>query len=265
MTAKVDGVDWAPTIQASGAHVVPGSYILTGLSTASGGSSMTFSLSNIGDTGTYALGMGPSGFGGTVQWVKGSAGWVTPLSGVAGTIHITALSDTHMTGTFAFTADHLTGGATGTVHVTGGTFDAPVTTSGNPGPLPDRSGSRITADVDGAVFNAATTAVTLPNDTTLVVAATSLSSGVGINLYGLHGAGQYDVSLSPLRTLTYSTFDGTNFNLWGGVAGDSGSIHITSVTAGRIEGSYTLRLAPSTGPGATSPIHVSGDFSLGRP
>ena len=161
MTAKVDGVDWAPTIQASGAHVVPGSYILTGLSTASGGSSMTFSLSNIGDTGTYALGMGPSGFGGTVQWVKGSAGWVTPLSGVAGTIHITALSDTHMTGTFAFTADHLTGGATGTVHVTGGTFDAPVTTSGNPGPLPDRSGSRITADVDGAVFNAATTAVTL--------------------------------------------------------------------------------------------------------
>lgn len=264
MSAKADGANWSPSFQAIAAHVVAGNYIITGTSTASGGSSITISLSNIGGPGDYALGVGPSAFGGTAQWVAGSKGWVTDLNGVAGTVHIESVSDTHMKGTFSFDAVGLTGGAAGTVHITQGAFDLDVNTNGNPGPLGDGKGSRITASVDGATYNAATLAVDFLNDTTLIVASTTSHQGIGIYLYGVHGAGQYDASLSPHHSLTYTSSDGGPYSNWGSTASDSGSIVITSVTATRVTGTYTLRLGEVSGPAATGPIHVTGDFSLGR-
>ncbi len=265
MSATIDGVAWTPSVPAGGAHAAPGAYNFSGLSTAGAGASISVSVSNIAGPGTYPIGVGPSGFGGTAIVTKGSAGWSTPLSGAAGSITITAISNTHMTGTFAFTSAAISGGAVGNSVVTSGVFDLPITTVGNPGNLPDNAGSRVTADVAGQPYNASTMAVTLPNDTTMISATSAGNNALGISIYGLHGTGTYALSSDPQHRLSYSTLVGSDFNLWGGVAGDSGSIVVTSQTASRIAGTYVVTLQPSFGPGATGPLHISGVFDLGLP
>jgi len=47
------------------------------------------------------------------------------------------------------------------------------------------------------------------------------------------------------------------------VAGGSGSVQVTSVTASRIVGSFSATLVPIAG-GATGNLAVSGNFEIGR-
>lgn len=51
------------------------------------------------------------------------AGWSTAVSGGTGTLTITALTATHIAGTFVFDAPATTGTGNGTLHVTNGKFD----------------------------------------------------------------------------------------------------------------------------------------------
>jgi hypothetical protein len=266
MTAKIDGAAWSPSFAASGAHGSAGVWNFVGVSSTGGGSSIMISLYNIRGPGTYPLGVNVTGIGGMAQVVKGSKGWGTALTGVAGTITIDTVSNTRLVGTFSFSAVGISGGATGTVEVTEGVFKLPVATIGNPGTLPDNAGHRLTVSSGDVDYNAGTIAVSFPNDTSMVVATNNTVDGLGIQLAGIHGTGSYTLNPSnPLHVLTYSTYDGTNFSVWGGVAGDAGSIVITSLTATRIKGTFNVTLQPSTGPAATGPINLVGDFDLGIP
>lgn len=266
MSAKIDGAAWAPSFAAGGAHASPGVWNFSGTSTTGGGTTIMVSLYNIRGPGTYPFGVNVTGVGGIAQVVKGSKGWSTALTGVAGTVTIDTVSNTRLVGTFSFSAVALSGGATGTVEVTEGSFKLPVTTIGNPGVLPDNSGNRLTVSSGDKDYNAGTIAATFPNDTSMIVASNNTVDGLGIQLAGIHGTGSYTLSpSSPLHVLTYSTFDGANTSIWGGVAGDVGSIVITSITATRIQGTFSVTLQPSTGPAATGPIDLVGDFDLGIP
>ncbi len=266
MTARIDGAAWSPSFAATAAHASPGVWNFSGTSTAGGGSTIMVSLYNIRGPGTYPFGVNVTGVGGIAQVVKGAKGWSTALTGVAGTITIDTVSTTRLVGTFSFSAVALSGGATGTSEVTEGVFKLAVTTIGNPGSLPDNAGHRLTVSGGDVTYNAGTIAVSFPNDTSMVVASNNTVDGLGIQLAGIHGTGTYTLSnSSPLHLLTYSTFDGANTSIWGGVAGDAGSIEITSLTATRIKGTFTVTLQPSTGPAATGPLDLVGDFDLGIP
>jgi hypothetical protein len=266
MTARIDGAAWAPSFAASGAHGSAGVWNFVGVSTAAGGSSIMISLYNIRGPGTYPLGVNVTGIGGIAQVIKGSKGWGTALTGVAGTITIDTVSNTRLVGTFSFSAVGISGGATGTVEVTEGVFKVAVTTIGNPGTLPDNAGHRLTVSSGDKDYNAGTISASFPNDTSMIVASSNTVDGLGIQLAGIHGTGSYALSASsPLHVLTFSTYDGANFSVWGGVAGDVGSIVITSLTASRIQGTFNVTLQPSTGPAATGPINLVGDFDLGIP
>ena len=73
--------------------------------------------------GVYPLSyQNPSGSIAIVTNTAG-AGWSTAVSGGTGTLTITALTATHLAGTFVFDAPSTTGSANGTLHVTNGKFD----------------------------------------------------------------------------------------------------------------------------------------------
>jgi hypothetical protein len=72
--------------------------------------------------GTFSVGFGNSTFG-SATVTKSGKGWSSALQGGTGSVTFTTLTANHVVGTFAFDAVAASGGATGTVHVTGGKFD----------------------------------------------------------------------------------------------------------------------------------------------
>jgi hypothetical protein len=72
--------------------------------------------------GVYALSY-QHPVGGSAIITMGGKGWGTAFPGGAGTLTITALTAHRAAGSFLFTAEPASGGATGTVSVTNGKFD----------------------------------------------------------------------------------------------------------------------------------------------
>lgn len=265
LTAKVNGAAWAPTVQASAAHSSAGMYNFLALNTGGATSSISVIVYNIRGIGTYHLGVNVTTVGGSGQIVLGTQGWGTPANGLSGTITFTTLTDTRMAGTFSFTATAISGGATGTVEVTDGVFDLPVTTVGVVGPPAANAGSTVGGDLAGNDFFGGTITTVL-HDTTLMFIANSGAVSLSVSIYGYHGAGTYTLSAAdPIHTVSMSDYDGVNFDIWGALAGDVGSVVINTVSASRITGSLTVTLQPSTGPHATSSVAASVNFDLGIP
>ncbi len=79
---------------------------------------------NVTSTGTYPLGYGNPD-GGSVQFVMGNRGWTSTLPGGAGEMIVTALSATHVAGTFSFVVvpTFASSSAGDTIRVTDGRFD----------------------------------------------------------------------------------------------------------------------------------------------
>jgi hypothetical protein len=73
-------------------------------------------------TGTFSLAPGNNTFG-SATITNAGKGWSSALQDGTGTVTFTTLTANHVVGTFAFDAVGASGGATGTVHVTGGKFD----------------------------------------------------------------------------------------------------------------------------------------------
>src|SRR5262245_52756121 len=100
LTAKIDGVDWAASNAVSGAAGVAGTPGALGIIGAqlsgSNGVSININLFNIKGPGFYPLGVSPVIFGGTAAVVEGMKSWATDVSGLSGTITITALTMTHI-------------------------------------------------------------------------------------------------------------------------------------------------------------------------
>lgn len=266
LRAKIDGEAWS--VPASGlnfgaSHTIAGLYVIIGQPT--GGYRIQLVLSNITGTGTYPLGVGAAARGGTVTLSLSPATWTAPLSGDAGSITFTHLSDTLMVGTFHFTATPVPGAATGTKSVTDGEFHMPVTTIGSIGPVPDNAWSEVRAMIAGDPWNAANIATNFGSGTLSIVAFTNTRT-VTMTFAEVQGPGTYEISsLPPLR---YMTAIGNGVDplvcCWGPYGAATGSVTITSITSTRIQGTFEASLEPSPGGSATGTLAIaSGTFDNG--
>jgi hypothetical protein len=118
LSATINGTAWTPGGKPS-ASFSNGIFVVAGLN-------LTYSLSlGVGElttAGTYSLGQGNlQDANGIVSNTGG--GWGTAFAGGSGTITFTTLTASHAVGTFSFDATPGSGAATGTLHVTNGTFD----------------------------------------------------------------------------------------------------------------------------------------------
>jgi hypothetical protein len=267
-TAKIDGANWASTagVETVGVPVaLPGVFALTGSQIGGSAQTIVMTLYNIPGPGTYPLGVGVSVPGGNALISSAAGGWRTAQTGADGTISITTLTATRMEGTFSFTAVAFTGGATGTKTVTDGSFVLEIKPNGTIGPLPDNAGHKLSATLNGAAYNGAEVAASY-NANTLTVVATNGTRNVSISLSNVTAPGTFALSNSlPIRSMTVGVFNGSQIvsSHASSIAGSSGSVTITSMTATRIKGTFNAVLG--AGPGTTGTMTVNnGSFDVGR-
>lgn len=269
MKATVDGSAWSSTAGAETTGVpltLPGLYAVTGAQVG-GGYILVLTLYNMAGPGTYPMGVGPTVVGGSAVVSNASGGWATPQSGAAGTVTITALTDTRIAGTFTFTAEPISGSATGTKTVTNGDFDLQVKPTGTVGPLPDYAGSKVTATLAGTPFTAAAAVGTLTAGfDILTVSGSTTERLVTLTLAGVQTPGTYALSPSESRTLGVSGSTDPLHATWtSSGAGGGGSVTVTSITATRIKGTFNATLAPAPGTSTPGTLSVTnGVFDIGR-
>jgi hypothetical protein len=283
MTASVDGATWAE--DAAGASTVgavwagPGAFTITGYSSASA-STIAITLFNIRGPSLFPLGVNASVPGGTAQFSNTTSGWTTRLSGQAGAIIITTLTNTEIAGTFTFVGNGiLNAPSTSTKTVTSGTFDLPVKAFGPIGAIPDNAGSTISGTIAGAQFNMATIAVTIgvtrgaqgqTIGTTLIFGGSTDTQGIGAAVPGINGPGVYNLGAGTAAngfnstTMNASLTNGSSIQAWNSSdAASTGAVTVTSYSPTRVRGSFTANLGP--GLGTTARISISGTFDLGIP
>ena len=277
LTANIDGAAWAEDdLQASitGARLAaPGVYTISGFSTPTA-TTILLTLNTIRGPGTYPLGVNFGVPGGTAQVSNTSSGWTTRLSGAAGSITITLLTQTEIAGTFTFVANGiLNAPATSTKNVTSGTFDLPVIGVQAVGPIPDNAGSTISGTLAGQPFNMATVVVTTSQTrnamgqvigTTLIFGGSNDTQGMGAAISGITGIGTYALTnKSPTSTMNASLTNGSVVQLWnsGSVEG-AGSVTITTWSAARAKGTFSATLPGAAGGSA---VAISGTFDVGLP
>ncbi len=275
MSASIDGQAWASTGLGGSATAVQfapltGGYIIlgTGPGPVSG---ITLTVNFITKTGTYPLGTDgatvPGGFAGLTAGT-GSAGgtWLTPLSGAAGSLNITTLTTTRIAGTFSFTSNASGGGATGSKAVTNGQFDVPLSKTSAIAVLTDSMGSKMGATLNGQAWNGAI----VSGQTT----ATHLA------LLGINSLQSFTMTIpKPAGAGTYQISNNSGSILWAtdpnavspagarccyGIAGDVGTLIITSMTTTRIKGTFSASMRPQPGTAATGTLTVAnGSFDIG--
>jgi len=270
MTARIDGTDWASDL-ATVAVVpnTPGWYVITGSRTM-GNPAIAISISvfNVDGPGTYPLGVGGTSFGGIATVAEGGGGWNTPLSGASGSITITALTATRMAGTFAFGAEAVTGGASGTRTVTNGDFDLEFATANPLTPVPDEAGSRVTATIGGAAWNAATIAGG-PVSNDFVLSSSNDLRTMSLILNNITGPGTYQIGAGQshaVLVLGPALDPQGDPCCWNEATGNTGSVTIATMTGTRVTGTFSATLAPTAGTGATTPLVITGGvFDVGIP
>jgi hypothetical protein len=243
MSARIDGASWAANqVQVTpGSAQVPGSVIITGVRVSgTSTSSLILGLGFIAGPGTYPLGVNQvSSAGGVGQLLETSPASVqsrtTPLNGNGGTVVITTLTSTHLTGTFAFTAAPILGSQfTGNKQITNGQLDIDLPTPLTAVPAANH-GSRVSATLGGTAFNGATV-VGLGsagsfsfggNSDSLTISFVTATPVTAAGTYAFHTG--INVSVSDLK-LQHN---------WGGISGDAGSVIVTSVANGRVQGTFS--------------------------
>jgi hypothetical protein len=252
--AQVDGAAWNSVTLSTSAHgYTNGTFTLIGSTIGTNQLSMSLTLDNVAGPGTYPLGVGP-----TV--VAGAVSWSTSLSGAAGTVTVTAVSATHITGTFSFIATPFSGNPTGNRTVTQGSFDLPVTSTGSVA-VPDNIGSKFGGTLGGSAWHAATVVmVAPPSSGTLTIGASKVTHNINLIISGYAGVGSYTLGTGAQRSMTV-ILSGTVQN-WGAIGtGSTGTVTVTSASSTRIRGSYTATLQP--GGGASGTLTLSGSFDVG--
>jgi len=281
-SASIDGAAWtADASNAEARHAQPGKYILSGTKiTGTSSLGLEIDLYNISGPGTYPLGVGDKVFGG-VGWVVAAQPptyWLTPNSGAAGTVTVTALTSSRIAGSFSFTAPAYTvvGNATGTRAVTNGSFDLPIRITGTVGAVATNAGGKMSAVIGGSPWNAAN--VNVNTGGALKISGDNSSFIVGINLTSVTGPGNYTLVTSPLRILTVGgpSTNPTGLNCcWGGwvtvvdttvTLADVGSVNITQFGNGRIAGTFGAVLAGIPNTLAKGQLVIAnGSFDVGIP
>ena len=274
MTATIDGQPFVASklpglINVLQVEAAGGRYILLGTeatSTGAIGRQVSFAIGNISAPGTYPLGVDGVSVTGGFASITQNGQWTTPLDGASGSITVTALTPTRIAGTFNFTADALSGGATGTKVVTAGSFDAPMGNTAVIQTLADSIGSKMSATIGGASFNGAIVSGQT-SATHLVLFGTNKKYNFTMTLPRPPATGTYALSNASGSILTLT--DGSSAansapNCCYGVVGDVGSLNITSMTTTRIKGTFTATLTAKPGTTATGTISVTnGSFDIG--
>jgi hypothetical protein len=265
MTAKIDGASWDATqVQVTaGSAQVPGSIVILGIKVSgTSTSSIGLLLGYIGGPGTYPLGVNQiSSAGGTGLLEATSAASVqnrtTPLDGASGTVVISTLTATKMTGTFEFVAVPILGSTfSGNRTITNGSFDITLPAAFTSVPAANH-GSSVAATLGGRPFNGATVVG--------LGSAGSFSFGGTTDSLSVHL-----VSVTPVTAAgTYPFLTGINLSVtdfkknhnWGGVSGDVGSVIVTSVANGRIVGTFSGTLH-SLGAATADLVVTNGSFDV---
>ena len=254
-TANIDGTAWksdAALIQVTAANNAArqGELVITGYS-VSAKRGITLNLSFIIGPATQPLGVNPiTNPGGTATVLVTPDIWMTPMSGQAGFITITARTDKRIAGTFHFGSDALVGGTVpASRNVTNGKFD--ITVAGGLPALATGVGSTSTATIGGTPWNGATIVGIRTGASTFSVTSSttaytmSFTTVVPITTTGAYNIGP-DVTMQVQQTGTA--------NAWAQVGGPSaGTLNITSLDAGRIVGNFTATL-PKQGGGTALTI-----------
>lgn len=276
VSARIDGKAWASgeAMAQCQAMPSPGGLLIQG-SQVSGtaATSLVFTLYNIKGPGTYSLGVGNSAFGGLLAMSEadgkgGTRTWLTPLSGLSGSITFTKVGAGGVAGTFAATLKPTPDTTGDAIDITDGKFDLPLT--GTLAPVPDNAGNRVVARLNGAPFQAVNvaslTAAQLSGQGLQFTAMTSDKS-VSMTLMGVDEAGTYSLKdASPMRIMAVVFSSAGSTGSWGpnGVKQDSGTVVITSLTATRAKGTFSATLSPQTGAIATGPMVITdGEFDIG--
>lgn len=272
MTATINGQAFSVTgvsaVFAAQLDANSGSYLLSGVETASTFRSITFTLSGISGPGTYPLGVdgvSVAGGAGSVS-VNATNVWNTGLSGASGTITITSLTTTRIAGTFAFSANAAGGSATGSQSVTNGSFDAGFGKTVVIKALADSIGSKMTATLGGQFWNGAIVSgqtsssffsISAINDRQTLLFTFPMPAGTGT--FQLSNAGG-----AILQAWDPKSVKPAGARCCWGVAGDVGTITITSLTKTRAKGTFSATLSPQAGTAATGQLTITGGaFDIG--
>ena len=227
---------------------------------------MYIELARIPGPGSYPLGMNlNTATGGTIRFVDGSRSWLTVPTGAAGVITIATLTESRVTGSFSFTGAPFAGTQGGPIIVSAGQFDAPVSAGFVPA-TPQQIGGRVQANFAGfsGPWIAASAEATGSASQGVVLTANNLAYTFTITIDpSVLGSGALDEA-APLRWLTVA--QSFSPNRWGGTAADQGIIAVTSVSNGRIVGTFSGTLAPTnTGPGTAPLVLSNGTFDIPLP
>lgn len=259
MSATIDGQAWsndAGGVSVSGApnDQGVGLMIITGIK-VSPVSSVSITLGYVLGPGTYPLGVNhlttQGGFG---TYSRDSNGWVTPLSGQAGSVTITTRTATRIAGTFNFTADPTGGSGGASVVVTNGSFD--VTKAAGLPALPIKLGSSMSATLGGAQWIGATVTGVAQGH-----AISALSTDFSVSLLPIATvAAGHTYSIGPEVSMTINRVETSDF--WVSSNGPGvGTFNLESLTNDRMEGTFSATLPPSGS--ATTPLTITnGHFSV---
>lgn len=199
-------------------------------------------------TGSYVL--GPASAANAMLLIGNpAAGWQAGVGIGSGTITITTLTSTRAVGTFLFMLAAVPGtGATGTRSVTEGSFDVVLTTAPTPAPTPG-GGSTMSALIDGVAWTSSLSRrATLTNN---FLTITGQDTNFRVITIAVPLSAGLLVPPSPPATISLDFTSGVrgvatmvlgSQNWDNGHDGAQGTFTVTSISATRVTGTFTVTL-----------------------
>ena len=244
-TATIDGVAWASdaaaiSVTGSATPTRDGMLVISGYESATG-RGLSLAISFFIGAATQPLGVNSGttpGGSGTVLAPPDS--WLTPMSGAAGMVTLSARTANRVAGTFHFTAEALAGATPASRVVTNGAFD--ITVEAGLPPLPAGVGSTMMATVGGAPWYAAT--------------IVGLNAGSGV--FSLNASNTaYSITIVPKQPVAAGNSygvpsqmgitvsrPGSTDSWWGGLGADIGTVTITTFATDRLGATFSGNLVP---------------------
>ena len=246
LTFKVDGSNAAASSVTAG---FANGILSIGGTDSSRSTTLSFALTpTAAGTGTYTLGA-LSAANAQVLIGNPAAGWQAAVGIGSGSITVNSLTPTGASGTFSFTLVAVPGsGAAGTKTITEGAFNVTFTSVPAPAPTPS-GGSTFTTLIDGVSWTSSLSRrATLTNN---ILAVTGQDTNFRVITLAVPLSAGLQVPPSPPATVSLDftpAVHGTVTMVLGaqnwdnGHAGGAGSFTVTSISATRVTGTFTVTL-----------------------
>jgi len=268
LTFKIDG----SSVTATSVTATNTNGILTiGGTDSSRATTLSFALTpTAAGVGTYTLGPLSAA---NAQVLIGSpaAGWQAAVGTGSGTITVNSLTSTSASGTFSFSLVAVAGsGATGTKSITEGAFNVTFTAVPSPTPTPN-GGSTFTTLIDGVSWSSSLSRrATLTNN---ILAITGQDTNFRVITLAVPISGGLAIPPSPPATVSLDftpAIHGTVTMVLGaqnwdnGHAGGAGTFTVTSISATRVSGTFTVTLVsnPTNAVPVPTAHLTSGQFDM---